>query len=100
MQFSEDQMADIRKLCVSHSVKELHIFGSFVTEHFSSESDYDFLVLFQPSEINGRFNRYYHLKDSLEELLGRSVDLLCYDAIRNPYFREEVDEKKVTVYAA
>jgi predicted nucleotidyltransferase len=40
------------------------------------------------------------LKIELERLFGCEVDLVLGGNIRNPYFREELEETKVPVYAA
>ena len=37
---------------------------------------------------------------AIESLLGRSVDVITEEQIRNPYFREAVDEQRVTIYEA
>ena len=43
---------------------------------------------------------YFGLLKSLEQLFGRSVDLVDSSTIKNPYLRESIDEAKVLVYAA
>jgi len=37
---------------------------------------------------------------SLEQLLGRPVDLVVASAIKNPYFRQSVEQTKALLYAA
>ena len=44
------------------------------------------------------FDNYYNLKDSLQEVLGREVDLLEEQAIKNPYLRKSVDSSKMLIY--
>jgi predicted nucleotidyltransferase len=39
-------------------------------------------------------------KEALEQLFGRSVDLVVPSAIRNPYFLESVERGKALLYAA
>ena len=41
---------------------------------------------------------YFEFKFTLEDLLKRSVDLVEYSAVRNPYFKEEFDETKQLIY--
>ena len=43
---------------------------------------------------------FFGLKESLEQLFGRPVDLVAAAAIRNPYLRESVDRGKTLLYAA
>jgi predicted nucleotidyltransferase len=37
--------------------------------------------------------------EDLEELFGRSVDLVEVGAVRNPYLRRSIEEGEETVYA-
>jgi len=46
------------------------------------------------------FQQYFGLLEDLENLLGREVELVSDRAIRNPYFRQEVDETKQPLYVA
>jgi predicted nucleotidyltransferase len=43
---------------------------------------------------------FFGLKESLEQLFGRPVDLVAAAAIHNPYFRESVEGGRVLLYAA
>jgi predicted nucleotidyltransferase len=43
---------------------------------------------------------YFGLKESLEELLGRPVDLVMPSALENPYFRAQVERQKQPLYEA
>lgn len=88
----------IAQLCSELSVRRLDIFGSAVTERFTQYSDVDILASFVDQKRT--FDRYFTLKERLEELLQRPVDLVIEDAIRNPYFREDVEENRVNVYTA
>jgi predicted nucleotidyltransferase len=40
------------------------------------------------------------LKEALEQLFQRPVDLVEVKAIKNPYFRQAVEQEKVLVYGA
>ena len=48
----------------------------------------------------GCTNQYFEIKEALETLFGRPVDLVIPSAIENPYFRESVDETRTLLYAA
>ena len=43
---------------------------------------------------------YFDLKEELERLFARKVDLLMPSAIRNPYLRRAIDEQRRVLYAA
>jgi len=43
-------------------------------------------------------DNYFDFKEKLEKLLGREVDLLENQAIRNPIFRKILDRDKKIIY--
>jgi len=59
-------------------VVELALFGSYARGDAGPQSDVDFLVVFSEKS----FDRYMDLKDFLQELLGRKVDLVLKSAIK------------------
>ncbi len=90
----------IAALCRRHGVTRLAIFGSAVTDRFDPDhSDVDFLVEFR-EDVPNAFNAYFGLKDALEGLFGRSVDLVSPNALRNPYFAQRVEHTREELYAA
>jgi uncharacterized protein len=99
-EFIESRRETIIDLCRQHGVKELYLFGSALRDDFGSASDVDFLVEFDWSDETNLSGRFLGLKSDLESLFARPVDLVCYSAIRNPYFKEEVESQKQVIYAA
>ncbi len=90
----------ISAACERYGVRRLVVFGSAVTEHFDeSTSDVDFLVEFR-DDVANRFDAYFGLKEYLEALLGRPVDLVAPAALENPYFAASVEENGRELYAA
>ncbi len=89
---------DINKLCSAHKVRELFAFGSVLTERFNNESDIDFVVDFEPIDLFLYADNYYDLKFSLRDILKRPVDLLEDRAIKNPYLRQAINQKKLLIY--
>ena len=98
MRFLENHMSDISKLCESHKVKALYAFGSVLTEKFNEKSDIDLVVDFQPLDVLDYGDNYFDLKFSLEAILKRPIDLLEEKAIKNPYFRKSLNEKRQLIY--
>ena len=43
-------------------------------------------------------DNFFDFQTALESLFNRKVDLVCEDAIKNSYFRQEVDSKKQLIY--
>jgi predicted nucleotidyltransferase len=66
-------------------VVELALFGSHARGDAGPQSDVDFLVEFTEKS----FDRYMDLKEFLQELLGRNVDLVLKSAIK-PRLRERI----------
>ena len=92
---------ELSNLCAVYGVKCLELFGSASRDDFDlEESDLDFLVEFADTHPIGAFDRYFGLKENLEQLFQRPVDLVEVKAIKNPYFRQAIEQDKVLVYGA
>ena len=99
MSIFEINIDKIRKLCVSHYVDYLYVFGSILTGKFSINSDIDMGVNFSGVNLFDYADNYFNFKLGLEEILEREVDLLENDAIKNPFLRKSVDASKQVIYA-
>lgn len=100
MEIIEANNKEITDLCRKYAVKELYLFGSALRQNFRSGCDIDLAVVFSRKGIEGSFDQYFNLKMELEQLLGRSVDLVCSASIRNSILRRELDKTKKLIYAA
>ncbi len=98
MKLLENNISQIVALCRKHKVSKLFAFGSILTNRFNDESDVDFWVSFNKSEVTDYFDNYFDFKYSLEDLLGRTVDLLEEQTIKNPYLKKNVDATKALIY--
>jgi hypothetical protein len=58
----------------------------------------DLLVDFNKEEVGDYFDNFFNLKYALENLLGKEVDLVEGQTVRNPYLKEEIDQHKVLIY--
>ena len=94
----DEHRDSINHLCRSLEVKELEIFGSAIRDDFGPDSDIDVLISF--TGTHHLFDRYFELKEGLEAILGRRVDVVMPQAIRNPIFQEQVDRERKRVFAA
>lgn len=88
----------LNELCDTHKVKELYLFGSVLTNKFNDSSDIDMLIQFNQVELLEYFDNYMDLKEKLEKLFLRPVDLVENQAIRNPIFRKVIEREKQLVY--
>jgi len=98
MNIVERNLTSVSELCKLHKVKNMYLFGSVLTENFSPNSDVDFLVKFKPIDMFQYFNNYMELKEKLENLLKRPVDLLEEQTIQNPVLRRSIDRNKKLIY--
>lgn len=97
----EEKRAEVAELCRRKQVRRLEIFGSAARDDFDpSRSDLDFLVEFEPKSPVRGLDAYFGLKEELEALFGRPVDLVMPDAVRNPYVRAGIDKSRHLLYAA
>jgi uncharacterized protein len=94
----ETYTADITKLCENHKVKSLYAFGSILTDRFNIESDIDLIVDFSNIEVEDYADNYFEFKFSLQDILKRPIDLLEEKAIKNPYFKQSVNQKRLLIY--
>ena len=88
----------IKNLCKNYRVKTLSIFGSATRDDFNEESDIDFAVDFEEKDPIVYADLYFNFKRSLEELFNREVDLIESRAIRNSYFKDELEKTQVNLY--
>ncbi|MCC5936461.1 MAG: nucleotidyltransferase domain-containing protein [Lunatimonas sp.] len=88
----------IKELCKNNKVKTLFAFGSVTRDDFNENSDVDLIVDFEENDPFRYTDLYFNLKEKLEDLLKRQVDLLEERAIRNRFFRQELEKSKVLIY--
>ncbi len=95
----EQKRPQVAQLCRQYRVLRLDLFGSAASGAFSpATSDFDFIARFADTRSADYADRYLDFAEALERLFGRRVDLLTERAIRNPYFRAEVDRTRQVVY--
>jgi len=79
----------IAEYCQRNHIRKLALFGSVLRDDFSSSSDVDVLVEFEPGQSPG-FIGLARMEDELSQLLGgRKVDLNTPMSL-SPHFRGEV----------
>lgn len=92
----------IQELCAAHYIKRLYAFGSICREDFTPESDVDLLYTFDMNRLPmlDAADIFFDFCDKVHRLLGRNVDLVSENALRNPYLIRSIDEDKVLLYEA
>ena len=81
------------ELQAKYGVGRLALFGSAARDEMRPESDVDVLVEFDGPTT---FDRYFDLRDSLEKILGRRVDLVTNRGLK-PRARRHVEKDLIRV---
>jgi hypothetical protein len=95
-------MEQIRQFCHKWHIKEFALFGSILRPDFHSDSDIDILIEFTPTAKRG-LTETMQMKDELEALFQRPVDLIIKSAINrseNWLRRKNILESAQIIYAA
>ena len=90
---------ELKHFCQKWRVRELSLFGSALRNDFGPESDLDFLVSFEKDAPWSLFD-IISMKDEMEKLFGRSVDIIEKEALRNPWRKREILNSREVIYAA
>ena len=94
----KNQLDTIRSLCERYRVNTLYVFGSVLTPNFDTHSDLDLVVDFLDQDALQYASNYFQFKFELEKLFNRKIDLLEERALKNPYFIENINQKKQLLY--
>lgn len=103
----EKNIETIKMLCREHHIKSLYAFGSAVSGDFTSQSDIDLLYVPDYSGFDNKnpsdnpydpFLVYFELKEKLETLLGRPVDLIHDRKFKNKYLNDSISCTKTPLY--
>ena len=89
-QLIKQTLLENRKTLRKYGVKRIGLFGSYVRETATAESDIDFLVELERLT----FDDYMGLALFLEDLFGKDVDLVTPTSIKpgyKPYIEKEVE---------
>lgn len=97
----EQHRDELSDLCRKYDVRRLDVFGSALRDDFRVDSsDLDFAVEFNDLNVDNAADRYLGLMIDLEDLFGRKIDLVSYRAVRNPFFKQILDNTRISLYAA
>ena len=98
MEISKKNIDRIKQLCKQYKVKTFSAFGSVTRDDLKDDSDLDFVVDFHEKDPFEYTNLYFQLKDNLEKLLQRKIDLIEERGIKNQFFKKELDSTKIPIY--
>ena len=87
----------VADFCRRHHIRKLAFFGSVLRDDFTSGSDVDVLVEFEPEHIPGL--AFFDMEAELSEILGHKVDLDAPQFLSR-YFRSRVLAEAEVAYVA
>jgi uncharacterized protein len=92
---------ELTELCRRFFVRRLDLFGSGARGDFdAATSDLDFLVEFDRAAPLHPFDAYFGLREGLEDLFKRPVDLVEAGAVENPFLKAGIDTSRENVFSA
>ncbi len=89
--------AQISAFCQRWKVTEFALFGSVLRDDFRPDSDIDVLLTFDPDARWSLFD-WVDMKDELETLFERKVDVADKEGLKNPYRRYEILQTQQVIY--
>ncbi|MBD5170777.1 MAG: DNA polymerase subunit beta [Bacteroidales bacterium] len=84
----------VEKLRTEYGVKSLRLFGSVARGEDNSNSDVDIFVEMPPKAL-----KIVALKHYLQNILGRSVDIVRSRATLDPFLLSEIEKDGITIFA-
>jgi uncharacterized protein len=89
----------IEAFCRKWKITEFSLFGSVLTDEFRPDSDVDVLVVFAEDAGWSLFD-LMDMREELQPIFGREVDLVEKRALRNPYRKRHILAHHEVLYAA
>ena len=89
----QDNRDEKLRIAAAHGAQNVRVFGSVSRGEAGAKSDVDLLVKLEPGRS---LLDLIAIKQELEDLLGRVVDVVTEDAV-SPYIREQVLKEAVSL---
>jgi len=93
------QVGSLKEIFSNHKVNKAYFFGSICGDHFTNQSDVDFLISFDsnlnPIEYG---DLYFSLLTTLRNFLQRDIDIVTELSLKNPYFINQLNRSKKVIY--
>lgn len=105
----KNNLEKIATLCKEHHVKKMYAFGSSVRNDFQENSDVDLLYEMDFSNFNFEnldnlpydpFLNFFELKQKLEDLLQKKVDLIPNQHFKNKFLQASIEKDKTLIYGS
>jgi predicted nucleotidyltransferase len=89
-------VTELVEFCQRHPIRKLSVFGSALRDDFSSNSDVDILVEFEPDARISLFDMVT-MEMELTDMVGRKVDFRTPQELSR-YFRQKVLDTAEVLY--
>ncbi len=89
-------VTELVEFCQRHLIRKLSVFGSALRDDFSSNSDVDILVEFEP-DAHISFFDMVTMEMELTDMMGRKVDFRTPQELSR-YFRQKVLDTAEVLY--
>ncbi|MBI2297034.1 MAG: nucleotidyltransferase domain-containing protein [Betaproteobacteria bacterium] len=97
----ERRKSEIQTLCRRFGVRRLDLFGSAALDGGTPQmGDLDFLVDLGDLPPKEYAEAYFGLREALERPFTRPVDPVTAPGIRNPFFKQRLEQTRSMLYAA
>jgi uncharacterized protein len=87
---------ELAAFCKANKIKKLSVFGSYLNDKYTDESDIDLLIEFEQNNSYGMLD-VARIERELSEVLGKKVDLRTADELSR-YFRDKVVKEAQVKY--
>jgi predicted nucleotidyltransferase len=81
------------EFAAQYGVTELGVFGSVARDEAGTESDVDIVIHMREPKLFFMV----HIKETLEEMFQRPVDIIQYRRTMNPFLKKRIDQDAVYV---
>lgn len=89
----------IAEFCKRWQVVEFSLFGSILRDDFNADSDVDVLVTFADDAQVSLFDMV-QMQLELKAIFAHDIDLVEKASLNNPYFRREILQTALRMYAS
>lgn len=95
MLLTSEENNQLKELCQAFSVQRLSVFGSLARGDERPDSDLDVYAEFSESLSAVEYaTNYFALKEAIESMFNRPVDLLTQTALKNPFLKKSIEAEQ------
>ena len=81
----------IEEMCQDYGITRLAFFGSVLREDFTEDSDVDILIEYEHKQRRPLYQ--FYVREELEEMTGRKIDIITVQALEANEYRTEMRQE-------